>query len=71
MGVALDMQSEVVAAREAPTAERADEGSRARVLAVVSRQLVGARKLPVAPRPAATERLLSWKGTITRSHHYR
>ena len=57
--VALEVEGEVVGAREAAIAVHALERLGARVLAVVARQLVGAREPPLAALPRALVRLLT------------
>jgi len=51
--VSLHVQREVIAARERPLATRTLERPVAGMLAVVARQLVGTRELPLTPRPLA------------------
>jgi hypothetical protein len=62
--VALHVQRQVVGARERALAHDALERLGARVLAVVSRQLVRTRKSPLALRPVTPVRLLACNQTI-------
>ena len=57
--VALHVQREVIASREGALAEVTLERAVAGVLAVVTRQLVAARKLPTTALPRAGVRLLA------------
>ena len=58
--VLLDVQRQVVGAREAAIAQFTLERLGAGVLPVVTRQLVGARESPLAARPRALVRLLAY-----------
>ena len=64
--VALHVQREMVATGEGSLAQLALERSVAGVLAVVARQLVGARELPPAALPAAQVRLLARVSAVMR-----
>ncbi len=57
--MSLHVQRQVIAAREGPLAQLALKRPHARVLAVVSRELVTSRKLPPAALPRAVIGLLA------------
>ena len=67
----LDVQRQVVAAGEAAVAELALERLGARVLPVVTRQLIRPGEAPLAARPRALVRLLACNHThmTSLSHH--
>lgn len=60
--VPLHVQSQVVRPGEGPVAEVALEGPVARVLAIVTGELIGARKLPTAAFPVAVVGLFTCLG---------
>ena len=64
MSMPLHVQTQVVASGELAVAALALEGSVARVLAVVSRQFVGAGEAPAAAFPPALVRLLTWQWKV-------
>lgn len=59
--MSLHVQGQVVRPGKGPVALLTLEGSVARVLPVVARELVGAGELPAAALPVAVVRLLPWK----------
>lgn len=64
-GMPLHVQSQVVGAGEGPLAQHTLVRFLARVLAVVTRQLVGAGELPAAVLPWTLVWLLAWReGTM-------
>lgn len=64
--VALHVQRQVIAAREAPLADHALERLRAGMLAIVTRQFVGTREAPLTVLPLARVRFFTCGGDETK-----